>query len=135
MSRAERVAELIRQEVSDIITRKLNDPRIGFTSVTGVDIGADLQNANVFISIMGTEEEKKNTMAALDHATKFVRGELGHRLQLRDVPEIHFKQDQSIERGARVFELLNQLRKEEKGEKGKRRKSVKGKKKAKCKRS
>jgi ribosome-binding factor A len=113
MTRADRVAELIKQEVSDIISRKLNDPRIGFASVTSVDIGADLHNATIFVSIYGTPEEQKGTMAALYSATKFVRRELGSRLQLRDVPEIIFKQDTSIERGAKVFAIINKLHKED----------------------
>jgi ribosome-binding factor A len=112
MARADRVAELIKHEVSDIISRKLNDPRIGFTSVTAVDIGDDLQNAKVYVSIFGDQKAKNDTMAALVSATKYVRHELGHRLQLRDVPEIIFKQDESIERGTRVFEIINRLHKE-----------------------
>jgi len=112
MARADRVAELIKHEVSDIITRKLNDPRIGFTSVTVVDVGSDLRNAKIYVSIFGTPEQKNDTMAALFSATKFVRGELGHRLQLRDVPEIIFMQDDSIEKGAKVFEIINKLHRE-----------------------
>jgi len=115
MTRADRVAELIKHEVSDIISRKLNDPRIGFTSVTAVDIGNDLQNARIYVSIYGSPQEKKDTMDALLSATKYIRGELGRSLQLRDVPEILFKQDESIERGAKVFEIINKLHKE-KGE-------------------
>jgi len=126
MARADRVAELIKHEVSDIITRKLNDPRIGFTSVTVVDIGNDLRNAKIYVSIFGTPEQKKDTMDALFSATKFVKGELGHRLQLRDVPEIIFMQDDSIEKGAKVFEIINKLHKEKEEVKGKRGK-VKGK--------
>ena len=114
MARADRVSELIKHEVSDIISRKLNDPRIGFTSITAVDIGNDLQNAKIYVSIFGTPEEKKDAMSALFSATKYIRGELGHRLQLRDVPDIMFKQDESIERGAKVFEIINQLHKAEK---------------------
>jgi len=115
MSRADRVAELIKQEVSDIISRKLSDPRIGFTSVTAVDIGADLHNARIFVSVYGSEKEKNDTMAALSRATRFVRGELGHRLQLREVPEIMFRQDESIEKGARVFAIINKLHMEKEG--------------------
>ena len=126
MARADRVAELIKHEVSDIITRKLNDPRIGFTSVTVVDVGNDLRNAKIYVSIFGTPEQKKDTMDALFSATKFVRGELGKRLQLRDVPEILFRQDDSIEKGAKVFEIINRLHKEKEEVKGKREK-VKGK--------
>ncbi len=114
MTRADRVAELIKQEVSDIISRKLNDPRIGFASVTSVDVGPDLQNAKIFVSVYGTQKEQNDTMSALYSATKFVRRELGSRLQLRDVPEILFKQDTSIERGAKVFAIINKLHKEKK---------------------
>ena len=143
MSRADRVAELIKKEVSDIISRKLSDPRIGFTSITAVDIGPDLHNANIFVSIFGTDEQKTSTMKALEHATGFVRGELGHRLQLRDVPEIRFMRDDSIERGARVFEIINKLHKEEElkelevreVKEVKRKKGKKGKAKRKCKKS
>jgi ribosome-binding factor A len=112
MARADRVAELIKHEVSDIISRKLSDPRIGFTSVTSVDIGSDLKNAKIYVSVYGTPQEKNNTMAALISATRFIRGELAGRLQLRDVPEIIFRQDDSIERGARVFQIINKLHKE-----------------------
>ena len=113
MARADRVAELIKQEVSDIISRKLHDPRIGFASVTAVDIGPDLHNASIHVSVYGTEKEQNDTMSALRTATRFVRRELGSRLQLRDVPEILFKQDTSIERGAKVFAIINKLHKEE----------------------
>jgi ribosome-binding factor A len=94
--------------------------------VTVVDIGNDLKNARIYVSIFGTPEEKKATMDALFSATKFVRGELGKRLQLRDVPEILFRQDDSIEKGAKVFEIINRLHKEKEEVKGKREK-VKGK--------
>lgn len=113
MTRADRVAELIKQEVSDIISRKLHDPRIGFASVTSVDIGPDLKNAKIFISVYGTEKEQNDSMSALHSATKFVRRELGGRLQLRDVPEILFRQDNSIERGAKVFAIINKLHRED----------------------
>jgi ribosome-binding factor A len=114
MTRADRVAELIKQEVSDIISRKLNDPRIGFASITSVDLGADLQNARIYVSVYGEQKQKNDTMAALASATKFIRCELARRMQLRDVPELLFKQDDSIERGAKVFEILNRLEQEKK---------------------
>jgi ribosome-binding factor A len=113
MARADRVAELIKQEVSDIITRKLSDPRIGFTSVTGVDIGADLQNATIHVSVMGSDQQKEDTMRALSRAKGYVKGELGHRIQLRDVPDIYFKLDTTIERAAKFFAVLNQVQKME----------------------
>ncbi len=120
MSRADRVAGLIKAEVSDIITRRLNDPRIGFTSITMVDIGPDLLNANIHVSVLGSEEEQKLTMEALEHARKFVRSELGKRLQLREVPEVHFKQDRSIEKAAKVFEIMHKLESEKHAKSNKR---------------
>ena len=114
MTRAERVAELIKQEVSDIVSRKLSDPRIGFASITSVDLGADLKNARIYVSIYGEQKKKDDTMAALASATKFIRCELARRMQLRDVPELLFKEDDSIERGAKVFEIINRLEKEKK---------------------
>ena len=114
MARADRVAELIKQEVSDIISRKLNDPRIGFASITSVDLGADLKNARIYVSVYGEQKEKNDTMAALASATKFIRCELARRMQLRDVPELLFKEDDSIERGSKVFAIINKLEKEKK---------------------
>jgi ribosome-binding factor A len=124
MTRADRVAELIKREVSDIISRKLNDPRVGFTSITVVDIGSDLRNATIHVSIFGTPEQKKDTMSALFSATKFIRGELGRRMQLRDVPVIFFKHDESLEKGSKVFEIINQLHQEEDKEPVKARKVI-----------
>jgi ribosome-binding factor A len=118
MSRADRVGELIKQEVSDIICRKISDPRIGFTSVTQVEIGADLMNATIHVSVLGSEKEKCDTIAGLSHASRFIRGELGDRLLLRDVPQIHFKLDESLEKGSRVFAIMNQLEKEKGNKKG-----------------
>jgi ribosome-binding factor A len=112
MSRADRVAELIKAEVSDIITRKLNDPRVGFTSITSVNIGSDLHNAVIYVSVLGDEKQKVLTLRGLEHASNFIRHELGQRLQLRDVPEVHFKHDASIEKAAKVFEIINKLHQE-----------------------
>lgn len=112
MSRAERVAALIREEVSEIIFQDVSDPRIGFVSVTGVDISPDLKNARIYISIFGDEKKKQEAMAGLSSATSFVRGKLGNMLELRTVPEIRFIRDDSIERGSRVLDILSQMDKD-----------------------
>lgn len=112
MSRADRVAELIKHEISDIITRRVNDPRVGFISVTSVEIGSDLRNATIHVSVMGDEEQQAATMTALHHATGFIRRELGSRMKLREIPDIYIKQDKSIEKAAKVFAILNELDKE-----------------------
>lgn len=108
-SRAERLAEVIRTEASEIIQRELRDPRIGFLSITDVEVSADLRHARIFVSVLGDADAKRRTMAALAHARGRVRSMLGGRLALRFVPEIAFRLDESIERGARVATLLRRV--------------------------
>jgi ribosome-binding factor A len=106
------VADLIREEISDLLRKDVDDPRLqtgALISVTDVEISDDLRNAKVFISVMGSAEDKKGVFAALDHAAGFLRRELGSRLNMRYVPEIRFFSDESIERGARVDQLLHSL--------------------------
>src|SRR5690606_18592629 len=103
--RTGRVREEIKKEASDII-RRLKDPRIGFVTVTDVEVSNDLRHVKVFVSIYGDEPAKNGTMEALRKATGFVRTEIGKRIRLRHTPEIHFEFDESIARGARIFELL-----------------------------
>ncbi|HHY46682.1 MAG TPA: 30S ribosome-binding factor RbfA [Firmicutes bacterium] len=110
--RADRLAQLIRDEVSDILQRGLKDPRLGFVSVTDVEVSGDLSHAKVFVSLMGTEEEEAASLQALESATGFIRTELARRIRLRRVPEIVFKPDRSIARGARIFQLLSEIAKE-----------------------
>jgi ribosome-binding factor A len=109
MTRQQRIEELIRSEVSEILREEVDDPRIGFISITGVDISPDLENARIHVSILGDEKQKKAAMGGLDSATGFIRGELGHRLALRLVPKIAFVRDDSLERGSRVLQIMNRL--------------------------
>ncbi|MGH2403407.1 MAG: 30S ribosome-binding factor RbfA [bacterium] len=111
--RAERLAEVIRAEASAIIQRGLKDPRIGFVSITDVVVSADLRHAKIFVSVLGDEEAKRGTMAALERATGFVRSELGARVAVRFVPEILFRLDESIEHGTRINALLRKVAEEE----------------------
>jgi ribosome-binding factor A len=108
-TRAERLAELIKAEASDIIQQGLNDPRIGFVSITSVEVSQDLRHARIFVSVLGDEDVKRRTMAGLDRATGHIRSELGHRIAIRFVPEVHFRLDDSIERGTRVVSLLREV--------------------------
>ena len=112
MSRADRVAELIKQEISDIMMKKIRDPRIGFASITEVELTEDLKIAKVYFSILGTDKQKEDSMHGLESACGYIKRELGSRLDLRDTPELIFRRDDSIERGAKVFAILNQLEKE-----------------------
>ncbi len=117
--RAERVASLIKREISQMVMLDIKDDRVGagMVSVTEVDVSGDLQHAKVFVSIYGTDEARAETMEGLQAATGFVRSELGQRLRLRRTPEIIFKEDLGVERGTRVLSLINQLS-QERAEKG-----------------
>ncbi len=114
--RAQRVGGLVLEEISTILQREIRDPRIGFVTVTKVSVTDDLRNAKIFVSVMGNEEEKKNSLKGLHSATGYIRKELGHRMQLRHVPELLFKLDDSMEKSARISSLLSGLEKEEHGE-------------------
>lgn len=112
MSRSDRVAELIKAIISEILQRDINDPRIKFASVTDVKIGEDLQLAQIFISILGDKETKQAAMQGIASAKKHIRYLLGQKLELRSTPEIMFREDDSIERGSRIFEIIGKLEKE-----------------------
>lgn len=106
--RVQRVREEIKKEVSDII-REMKDPRIGFVSVVDVEVSNDLRHAKIFVSVYGDEAAKKESLAGLEAATGYIRTEIGRRIRLRHTPEIVFRLDSSIERGARINQLLNEI--------------------------
>jgi ribosome-binding factor A len=110
--RATRVGEQMKKELSDIIGRKIKDPRIGFVTVTDVRVTGDLQQAKVYISVLGDEEQKKNTLKGLAKATGFIRSEIGQRIRLRKTPEIYFEIDESIDYGMRIESLIKQISQE-----------------------
>ena len=111
--RIERVNELLRAEISELLQRQLNDPRLGgLVSITEVVTSPDLRHAKVFVSVLGTPEEKAEVMKALKSAAGFMRRELTPRLNLRHIPELSFWDDTSIERGARVLQLLKEVSEE-----------------------
>lgn len=107
--RANRVGEQIKKELSDIIQREVKDPRIGFVTVTAVEVTGDLQQATAFITVYGDEAEQDVTLEALDKAKGFIRSEIGKRIRLRKTPELIFKLDESIEQGNRIEKLLREL--------------------------
>ena len=111
--RQEQVRKLLKVEISEIIHREMRDPRLGFVTITDVKISPDLKYARVFMSIMGDQKQQEIGLAALKHASGFVRGELGKRIRMRIIPEIEFQIDESIERGARIFEILQQVKQDE----------------------
>jgi len=112
--RSQRVSDLLREEVADIIMYKLKDPRVGFITVTGADVTADLKMASVYISIM-KDEEKETTLNILNSAKSFIRSELSKRLRMKFIPAIEFRLDSSIEYGYKIDSLLNEIRKKNEG--------------------
>jgi ribosome-binding factor A len=111
--RQEKLGELIAIELSDLLRTRVKDPRVGFASITHVEVSGDLRHAKIFVSVMGTPEEQAATMKGLKNATGYLRHELASRIVLRYMPEITFKLDTSIAEGARILELINKIEEEE----------------------
>lgn len=110
--RANRVGEQMKKELGDIIGRKIKDPRVGFVTVTDVQVTGDLQQATVYISILGDEDQKIDSLNGLQKAKGFIRSEIGHRIRLRKTPEIEFELDESIDYGNKIESILKQLKDE-----------------------
>lgn len=109
--RVERVAALIRREVSELLVSGIKDDRVGLgmVSVTNVDVAGDLQHCKIFVSVYGTPEDQQQVLAGLRAASGYVKGELSRRLAMRRTPEVVFQLDRGIEKGTSVLGLLNQL--------------------------
>ena len=106
--RTARLDELLREEISSVITREVDDPRIGFLTITDVEVSPDLAHANVWVSVIGSTEEKKQTLRALSHAMPFVRQRLG-KLRLKRIPNLHVREDATAARGTRILQILDEL--------------------------
>ncbi len=112
--RIERINSLIRQEVSDMLLREIKDPRLdNFVSIVRVDTAPDLSYARVYVSCMGSDAIRDETMLALRSAAGFFRGELMKRIRIRTIPYIDFKEDDSIAKGAQVLDLIQKIENEE----------------------
>lgn len=107
--RANRLAETLKEEISQMIRQEIKDPRLGFVTVTAVDVVEDLGHAKVYVSVLGSAEEAKESLTILNRAAGYVRGELGKRIRLRHTPDIVFKYDPSIEQGAHIAKLLKDV--------------------------
>jgi ribosome-binding factor A len=112
-TRQRRVAELLVQEISDIVRREVHDPRVGFVTITDADVSPDLRHASVYFSVLGDPSQKDETAKALNRAAGFIRSEFARRARMRFVPELRFHFDPSVERGARIHELLEQVRQDD----------------------
>jgi len=108
--RPERVSEMVRHAVGVFLTSAVRDPRIGFVTVTGVDVSPDLSHANVRVSVMGTDEEKARSLEGLASAARFLRAQLSKELQLRTSPELHFHLDRGLEHAQHIDRVLKELK-------------------------
>ena len=108
--RPERVSELIRQAVGAFLTGDVRDPRIGFVTVTGVEVSPDLSHANVRVSVMGSDDEKATSLEGLASAARYLRAQLSKELQLRTSPELHFHLDRGIEHAQHIDRVLKELK-------------------------
>lgn len=106
--RTARLDELLREEISAVIRREVDDPRIGFLTITDVEVTPDLRHADVWVSVIGAPEDRRMTLRALSRAMPFVRQRLG-KLRLKRIPELHVKEDQTAVRGTRVLRILEEL--------------------------
>ncbi|MDD4600939.1 Ribosome-binding factor A [bioreactor metagenome] len=111
--RVEKVQEFIKQEMSKIILTELKDPRIGFVTVTNVEATGDLRHAKVFVSLMGSDEQKADTWAGLHKALGFMRAEIGKRIRIRCTPELSLHLDESLKYSAHIQELLLKIKQQE----------------------
>lgn len=107
--RTRQVGEFLREELTDIIRREVKDPRIGFMSVTRVDVTPDLRHAAVYISVLGTDQEREETLTALRSASGFIRHHLKPRLRMRQIPELEFRDDRSMEHAERIARTLREI--------------------------
>lgn len=109
--RTDRVNELMRSEISELLLREVKDPRLsqGLVSITEVEVSPDLRRATVYVSHLGTDEERRDALTGLEKASPFLHRELSRRLDMRHVPDLLFRFDPSIERGARLASLIHEV--------------------------
>jgi ribosome-binding factor A len=107
--RSQRIQELVHEEISRLIQHGLKDPRIGFATITKVDLSDNLKHARIYVSIMGSEEEKNATLLGLRSAKGFIRNALGKNLHLKYIPELDFRRDESADHVEKISKILNEL--------------------------
>ena len=110
--RSQRIQELLLEEISKLLQSGLKDPRIGFTTLTRVEVSDNLKHAKIFISVMGSDQEKSETFEALKSAKGFIRNSLGKNLYLRYLPELEFKKDENAEHVEKITRIINDLHSE-----------------------
>ena len=116
--RSGRVQEAIRQEVSNIVREQIRDPRLGFLTITGVELTNDLRYARIYFSVLGDEKAKRLALRGLNSAKGYIKGLLGDRIKLRYMPDIEFKIDETLERTQHIYDLFEKIKKEKKDDAG-----------------
>jgi ribosome-binding factor A len=114
--RSQRIQELLHEEISKLVQNGLKDPRIGFTTITKVEVSDNLKHAKIFFSVMGTEQEKNDTLDGLINAKGFIRNMLGKNLYLRYLPELDFRRDDNADHVEKISRILNGLHSEPSGQ-------------------
>jgi ribosome-binding factor A len=117
-ARPERVQEALRQEISRIVQNEIKDPRLGFLTITGVELTRDLRFARVYFSVLGEEKAKKLALKGLVSAKGYIKGLLADRIKLKFMPEIEFKIDDSFEKTRKIFDILDRIKKERRDAEG-----------------
>ena len=111
--RAQRLAETIHKEISNLLIKGLKDPRIGFVTITSVDVTSDLRQARIYYTLMASQDNRSETKAGLDSCSSYIRQQLGRQLRLRFIPEIHFEYDTSVDYGQHIEKLLREVKTDE----------------------
>jgi len=107
--RMQRVGEVLKYEISELVRLKLKDPRLGFVTIINVEVSPDLRYAKVYVTCPGTHEELANSVSVLTGAAGFIRSELFKRVRLKSIPELSFRADTSIEYSVRISQILKEL--------------------------
>jgi len=116
--RSERVADLVRKEISEMLVRTIKDPRIGFLTITRVTVTDDCRSARIYYSVVGSPDEREQSLEGLNSAKGYIRRELGHRMKLKYTPEIVFQFDPSVEYAVHMGELIHHLQEEREKKEG-----------------
>jgi len=111
--RIERINSLMKEELGRVLTQKIRDPRIGFVTVTQVEVSEDLKHAKVFYSVMGTEEERQKTAEGLERSRGFLQQDIGMTLKLRFTPHLIFILDKSLDEGMKIDSIIRQIHQED----------------------
>jgi ribosome-binding factor A len=111
--RTDRIGHLIQQEIGTLLLREISDSRIGFVTVSRVEVTTDLAHAKVYVSVLGTDKEKRDSLAGLGHSASYMRTHLAKVLKMRTVPRLQFVEDKNLDHGFRINQILNDIKRDD----------------------